>query len=75
MQSYHEKELVDAFYGKAEELTKRFDELGDKVTHAVIGKMPAKGQEVSINGLVFVVYNTMDNGNVFLTLKKPKEQP
>lgn len=52
MQSYKEEKLLRAEIGSIPELVQRMPE---SATHHVIGRIPAVGAEVIVNGIVWVV--------------------
>lgn len=76
MQTYDdEKQMLEAHMMSKEELAELEEELENPVVaQVVIGKLPNKGQEVTINGLIFLVkFVDYKRGTVQLKLKKYRE--
>lgn len=69
MQSYKEDRLLRTEVGEPAELVKT---MPVRATHHVIGRIPSKGSEVTINGLVWIVeYVKVKRGWMRLRLKGP----
>ncbi len=52
MQTYDGERLLAASMGTVDELIDELKKNQDKITHAVIGKIPSKGDVIKINGLL-----------------------
>lgn len=72
MQEYRHEELIATQTGQsAQELVSKMKE---DSTHAVIGTLPARGEVVTINGLLFVVLSKSDmKGTIHLEILRPKK--
>ncbi len=55
MQTYDGEGLLAASMNTVDELTDELKKNQDKITHAVIGKIPSKGDIIKINGLLYKV--------------------
>jgi len=73
MQSYENKKLISTDQGTIEELKERIKELEDQATHHVIGKLPKKGDVVTVNGLRYKVVSVDGiEGKLRLRILRPK---
>ncbi len=75
MQTYEDEKLLATTMGKPKELGEVLEEQQSKmrVTHAVIGKIPSKGDVITVNGLNYKVKtaNVID-GTFKAKILKPK---
>lgn len=55
MQSYEGDKLVSTDTGTLKQLFERAQEIDGQILHHVIGKLPSKGEVVTINGLRYKV--------------------
>lgn len=71
MQVYKNDKIIESITGTEKELQEHLGEiLKSNATHAVIGKLPSKGDEIKINGLVYeVTYVDKQLGKLFLKIK------
>lgn len=69
MQSYKEDRLLQTVIGEPAELV---EQMPAQATHQVIGRIPSAGDEVTINGLTWVVERAEKQHRwMRLRLKKP----
>ena len=70
MQSFDGDELLQTLRGEVDELIKS---MPHDATHHVIGHLPKVGDDVTINGLIWIVARINDEaGWMRLTLKTPQ---
>lgn len=55
MQSFDGDKLVSTDQGTLDELKEKIKEMEGKTTHSVIGRLPEKGQKITINGLNYTI--------------------
>lgn len=73
MQSYKNDELVSTLMGNGEQLKARMKELEGQATHHVIGKLPKKGEVVTVNGLRYKVTSSDGlEGKLRLRILRPR---
>jgi len=73
MQSYKNDKLVSTLMGTGEQLGERIKELEGRATHHVIGKLPKKGEVVTINGLRYKVVSSDGlEGKLRLRILRPR---
>jgi len=75
MQSYNNEKLISTDVDTIEGLRARIKELEGQATHHVIGKLPSKGDVVTVNGLRYKVISADGiEGKLRLRILRPKRR-